>query len=368
MAGKRNMNDRKRDGVLLIEEDENSSQLLSSVMARLGYKITVTADPSKALADLKDETFTLVIAEVSLFQPSGMVKIQAPNPEICFLFTGHSVEEFRDQIEPGVSDFLSKPFSLEEAEYRVRRILVERDGRLRYQEAEQELRAARKELERKTRELELSWEDLEHIKHLYQEIGSELNKTSEKLRRANDQLEVLAITDGLTEVYNHRYFMDQIQERFKDAKRLSTQLSLLMIDIDHFKAFNDNHGHMAGDLILREIAYILRSSCQTEDLVARYGGEEFAIVLPDSDSHQAEKVAEKIRAAVESHQFPDGDKVKQVTVSVGIGVLGEGVNSVDDLISSADKALYRAKAAGRNRVVFHNQKGSMDFTQWYSRF
>ena len=358
----------KDENILIIDVDDNTTSLLSDLMGRLDCKFRIVPDPETALTHLKDEHATLIMAEVSLFQTEEIVKIQDLNPEICFIFFGQSLNDFKDQINLGVSDFLSKPFGLEEAEFRLKRIILERDMRLQYQEAERELEKARDELDRKTRELELSMEDLERIKHLYKEIGNELNTTSEKLRIANNQLEIMAITDGLTEVYNHRYFMEQIHEKFEKSKKQSTPLSLLMIDIDHFKTFNDNHGHMTGDLVLKEIAQILKSSCRGEDIVARYGGEEFSVILPGTDSHEAETVAEKIRTAVEKHQTSNGDEAQRVTVSIGLDTSREATDSVNDLISSADKALYRAKAQGRNRVVSREQKQPMSSAQWFSRF
>ena len=296
----------KKENILIIDADENSTYLLSLLIERLGYRFKVVEDLERGLNELKDRPCSLVIADVSLFEAKQILKIQELHPDICFIFTGHSVERFKDHIKPGISDFLSKPFTTEEAEFRLRRIIVDRATQCRYEDAEKELKAAKHQLERKNRDLESSMEDLEHIKRLYKEIGRELNTTSEKLRTAKDQLEVLAITDGLTEVYNHRYFMEHIHDRFEEAKRESTPLSLLMIDIDHFKTFNDNHGHMTGDLVLRKIAHILRSSCRTEDIVARYGGEEFAIILPDTNSQEAQLVAERIRTAVENHHLPNG--------------------------------------------------------------
>ncbi len=358
----------KAENVLIIDMDDSTTSILSDLMGRLDWKFRIVPDPETALTHLKNERATLVVAEVSLFQTQEIAKAQDLNPEICFIFIGESLDEFEPHINPGVSDFLSKPFGVEQAEFRLRRIILERDMRVQYQEAERELQKAEDELDRKTRELELSMEDLEHIKHLYKEIGNELNTTSEKLRIANNQLEIMAVTDGLTQVYNHRYFMEQIHEKFEEAKKQSAPLSLLMIDIDHFKAFNDNHGHMTGDLVLKEIAQILKSSCREEDIVARYGGEEFAVILPRADFHRAEMVADKIRTAVEKHHVSNGDETQRVTVSIGLDTRGEGTDSVDDLISSADKALYRAKTQGRNRVVSREQKQSISSIQWFSRF
>jgi len=340
----------ERERILIIDREEDSRYLLSLLMERLGYGFRATSDLAEGLGLLENEPFSLVIIEIEHLQAKQLLKIRQSHPHICFIFIGHSLEGLQDHAKPGLSDFLSRPVKPEEAEFRLKRILLERTTRIRHNEAERALQTAREELERKDRDLESSMEDLERIKGLYKDIGTELNTTSEKLRRAKDKLEFLAITDGLTEVFNHRYFMEQIHESFADVRDQTIPLSLLMIDIDHFKTFNDDHGHMTGDFVLREIASILKSSCRKSDLVARYGGEEFAIVLPGVDLHEAAKMAERIRRIVENHHLSDGGYTQRVTVSIGIGTSGPHIATVNDLISAADRALYRAKAGGRNRV------------------
>jgi diguanylate cyclase (GGDEF)-like protein len=365
MEGNRNM---KEENVLIIHVDDDSTSLLAQLMERLGCSFRVIENPKAALTHLENGGFTLIIADSALFQAKQMAQIQDLCQDRGLLFIGNSFEELKHKLNPGVSDFLSKPLTLEEVGFRLKRILLERDRRIRSQEVERELQEAGEELRRKGRELELSEEDLEGIKHLYKEIGDELTSTSEKLRRAKDQLENLAITDGLTEVYNHRHFMDRIHEGFEAAKKESIPISLLMVDIDHFKAFNDNHGHMTGDLVLRDVAQILKSNSRQADIVARYGGEEFAVILPETDSSQAEKVAESIRTAVESYRFSNGNEALRVTVSIGIGAKDGGIDSADQLISFADKSLYLAKSAGRNRFAFGKRIHPPPIDQWFSRF
>jgi diguanylate cyclase (GGDEF)-like protein len=358
----------KGENVLIIDPDASSTSLLPQLMERLSCESRIEEDPGKALNILKEEKFTVVIAETSLLMEEHIMGLQKLHPELCLIFTGDSLEELDSKLDPRVSDFLCKPFTLKDAEFRLTRILLERDRGLQNREAEEALQTAKEELERKKRDLERSEEDLERIKHLYQDIGNELNTTSEKLRKAKDQLTVLAITDGHTEAYNHRYFMDQIREKFEEAKKESVPISLLMIDIDYFKTFNDNHGHMTGDLVLKSIAQILKSGCRQEDIVARYGGEEFAIILPYADAHDAFTVAERIRTKVEQYSVPNGRETQTVTVSIGIGVKGEDAESIDQLISCADRALYRAKATGRNRVALFDKTRAVPNVQWFSRF
>ncbi|MFQ5881994.1 MAG: GAF domain-containing protein [Candidatus Methylomirabilales bacterium] len=156
----------------------------------------------------------------------------------------------------------------------------------------------------------------------------------------------LANTDELTGLYNHRYFYQLLGAEVKRALRYDRSLSLIMLDIDHFKQFNDRHGHLVGDEALRRLAQTLRKNSRGVDMVARYGGEEFAIILPETDLGQAAIQAERLRAAAAEQQWPEG----QLTISLGVAALTENMTRVEDLVREADWALYQAKAAGRNQV------------------
>ena len=193
-----------------------------------------------------------------------------------------------------------------------------------------------------------------------------------------------AITDGLTGLFNHRYFYERLEQEIARARRYGTPVSLLMIDLDDFKAFNDRHGHLAGDAVLREMARVLGSELRAKvDIAARYGGEELAVILPntpmlavpetwmemdpagkpakegDADAppapghqHGAEDVAERIRRRVGATQFTDSDgkRLSRLTVSIGVAVFPHRTISPEDLVGTADAALYKAKRAGKNRV------------------
>jgi two-component system cell cycle response regulator len=163
----------------------------------------------------------------------------------------------------------------------------------------------------------------------------------------------LSITDGLTKLYNHRFFQDALKREFSRSSRHKTPLSLIMLDIDHFKRFNDTHGHQQGDVVLQELARILRSQVRSLDIVARYGGEEFAIIMPDAPGEISHRVAERLRGAVEGHPVagPEGPLV--VTISLGVATVPDpGISNPTELITVADRALYRAKERGRNQVAY----------------
>ena len=165
-----------------------------------------------------------------------------------------------------------------------------------------------------------------------------------------ERVQELAITDGLTGIFVRRHFLERLHEATTRSLCYSLKLSFLMVDIDHFKRQNDTHGHLVGDVILKETAQILKASLREIDLLCRYGGEEFSIVLPDTDREGALQVAERIRLAVEEYDFRAYEELLKITISVGVAIFPDNANSVQELIDCADSALYRAKQEGRNRV------------------
>ncbi|MBI2424843.1 MAG: sensor domain-containing diguanylate cyclase [Candidatus Hydrogenedentes bacterium] len=174
----------------------------------------------------------------------------------------------------------------------------------------------------------------------------------ESIQIANQRLERLAITDGLTGLYNYRHFKEAIESEFVRAKRYAVPLSILILDIDNFKSFNDTYGHLVGDSVLRELAERSAHLVRKSDLIARYGGEEFAVILPQTGVAGALVEGERIREMVSGRPFRDVPAKVTVTVSIGVGILDHAVmQSVDELIKAADNALYEAKRQGKNRVI-----------------
>lgn len=161
----------------------------------------------------------------------------------------------------------------------------------------------------------------------------------------------LATTDGLTELYNHRYFQEQMRMQIENCKRYETEFSLIILDIDFFKKFNDTFGHQAGDAVLRQVAQTLKRNVRATDIVCRYGGEEMSIILPNTGKDVAHSTAEKICKRVSDNKFKlIGDKEVTVTISLGVSTYPYDGDSASELIEAADKRLYNAKNNGRNQV------------------
>lgn len=169
-----------------------------------------------------------------------------------------------------------------------------------------------------------------------------------------ERVEQLSITDALTGLFNRRYLMENLQKECQRAKRYGNDLSLMMIDIDYFKQYNDTNGHVAGDNLLQKFAGRLQNIARRTDFVARYGGEEFTIVMPDTHLSMAAKVAERLRSDIEEHPFANRDTQPggKITVSIGCALLDSHTdeNAAVALLQKADKCLYEAKKSGRNRI------------------
>ena len=196
----------------------------------------------------------------------------------------------------------------------------------------------------------------------YEEINRDLvnskmefEKLTRELEHKNKLLENMANIDGLTEIYNHRYFQNFLDKEINRSVRNDKTISILLADIDHFKKFNDTYGHQIGDFILKEFCRVCKNNIREYDLIARYGGEEFVFVLPETEPDEAKKVAENIRLVVENHAFADGDQIYRVTISIGMASArptGQDFKK-HEFIGLADEALYQAKKEGRNRVAIY---------------
>lgn len=308
----------ERSKILVVDDIPLNRKLEKTYLESVGYQVILANDGVEALQRVDEEAPDLILLDVMMPKMDGFNVCRrlrhTENTRFIPIIMVTALNEIEDKvkgIEAGADDFISKPFNKLELLARVKSLL-----RIKYLHDELELKIA---------ELEI----------------------------AQSKLLQLAITDGLTGLYNYRYFKEQlIQEVFR-ARRHNTNVSIAMIDIDFFKNYNDTHGHPAGDLVLKTIADLLRNNIRKIDVAARYGGEEFALVLVETDKQAASFVANKIKNLIEKQKFdyeetqPNG----KLTISMGVATFPFDAATPDELVNIADQRLYRAKKAGRNRVV-----------------
>ncbi len=185
-------------------------------------------------------------------------------------------------------------------------------------------------------------------------------EADQKIQLLNLELENLAMTDYLTNLYNRRYFMQRGEQEFRRAKRSQRPLSAMMIDIDKFKNVNDTYGHESGDTVLKQVAARLKNNLREIDLLGRVGGEEFAVLLPETSLREASISAERVRQAIQNEFFelPGGSLTISTTICIGVAVVTDKISDIDDLLRNADAALYQAKNSGRNRVITYQENSS----------
>ncbi len=175
-------------------------------------------------------------------------------------------------------------------------------------------------------------------------------KLTNERNRMMEKLQKLAITDGLTKLYNSRSFYSQLESEIDRSNRYQHPLTLLLLDIDHFKDYNDKYGHLEGDKLLVRFSQIIKSCLRTNDSAYRYGGEEFTVILPETAGDEARTVAQRIRAALADEPFSPGDE-EAVTVTISIGATEYNpTEELSTFIQRADQAMYRSKRSGRNKV------------------
>ncbi len=312
--------------ILLIDSDISVTGILSSRLSSVGFNVMVANEEETAFKLIQESSPDVILLDILMKMKSSdniLTAIKSNNlsahTPIIILSSAIDVNSKVYGFLSGASDYIVKPFRFAE-------VLARINNQIRILNMQNELEEKNKELIEK-----------------------------------NILLQQMAVTDGLTGLYNKRYILSRLSSEISHAARYREPISFLMVDVDHFKQINDTYGHVAGDMLLREIADMLKKIVREVDIVARYGGEEFLIVLPNGDMLGAKILAERLRESIEKTIFNIEENKILITISIGVKStnLKLSVDSsaeVTKLINQADMALYKAKASGRNRVEVYDDK------------
>ena len=291
--------------VLIVDDDEAVRNTMNEYIQTAGYNSEAVSCAEEALEIIQKDDFQVIITDIILPAMGGLEltkSIRKNKDADVIVMTGYGDEySYEEAIKVGASDFVIKPVRLEELLLRLKRVLKER------------------------------------------ELTNERVRMMEKLQK-------LAVTDGLTKLYNSRSFYSQLETEVDRFNRYKHPLALLLLDLDHFKEYNDNYGHLEGDKVLVRFSQIIKSCLRTNDSAYRYGGEEFTVILPETAGAESRTVAQRIRAALETERFsPENGPDVQITISIGVTEY-HTKEELSTFIQRADKAMYLSKKSGRNKV------------------
>jgi len=291
---------------LIVDDEIGVRDSMHEFIEMAGFRSTIASSAEEAIDLLKNNNIQVVITDIMLPGMGGLELTKLIKRKFntdVIVMTGYSGDySYEEAINMGASDFVIKPVRLEELLLRLKRVLKER------------------------------------------ELTQERVRMMEKLQR-------LAITDGLTKLHNSRSFYSQLEVEVDRFNRYKHPLSLLLLDIDHFKEYNDNYGHLEGDKVLVRISQLIKACLRKLDTAYRYGGEEFTVILPETSGEEAVLVAERIRKTVQAEKFtPQSDEELGITISIGTAQYA-AEEQLSTFIQRADKAMYISKQKGRNRVT-----------------
>ena len=310
--------------ILVVDDDRLSRRIIERFLESLGYAVVTAENGAMALTILQQETdIAVVITDWMMPVMDGLELCRHARAfqwerylNIILLTSRGEKEDLIEGLNAGADAFVSKP--------------------LNFAEIQAHLKVAERTLE------------------LEQKLSMQLDElilAHHQLQEAHAKIEEIARMDELTGLFNRRHIMQCLSAEFTRAKRYSSELSIFIIDLDHFKIINDSYGHPVGDQVLRETGRLLREAIRETDIMGRYGGEEFLGILPETGTKGAVILAERICQSFRSFQCPvSNDEHVQVTVSLGIASIQSEQQESDELLIQADQALYDAKKAGRNRV------------------
>ncbi len=310
--------------ILVVDDETTLRSVIGQVLRMAGHEVVTAASAEEALEHFRAAPFPLVITDIVMGGRSGLEllrELRRSVPEtLVVIMTSHgTLETAATALREGAYDFLLKPFDdlfmIEAVAQRAMdRILLENRNRL---------------------------------------LAQQLQTYARELERRNQELKDSAERDALTGLFNRRYFLRALEVETARSTRHGHRFSLILLDVDHFKHYNDTHGHPAGDELLRRLSAVLGSVQREETVCARYGGEEFVMLLPETGRDGVRVHAERLRRAVEELPLPGSETqpLGRITISLGVACFPEDGSDAETLVRVADEALYRAKGAGRNQVA-----------------
>ncbi|MBI5376733.1 MAG: diguanylate cyclase [Candidatus Schekmanbacteria bacterium] len=294
--------------ILVIDDEEIMRSMLNDVLCDEGYDVDVASNGFEGINKIKSKYYDLIITDIIMPELDGMEVLKkakeiSPQSDVLVMTGYASVETAVKSMRLGAADYIVKPFNIDQIQIVISRTIEKRN------------------LQKKANEGEF-----------YKELSQ---------------------IDGLTEVYNHRFFHQLLEAEINRSKRYNRPVSVSMLDIDNFKEYNDVNGHPAGDILLKQLAWVLTRSCRDCDYVSRYGGDEFAIIFPETDEREAAVIIKRLKQIVEESHFDKQEELsaKKLTVSIGLASFPGSASNKNELVECADKALYTAKRNGRNLLV-----------------
>lgn len=319
---------------ILVADDEFAIRgLVGELLTDEGHVVTLAEDGEDALEKFKKEWHEIVFSDIRMPKMTGIellgeIKKMTELTQFIIMTSHASIDNSIAALKKGAFDYILKPFDDLE-------VVVDAANR-----AIANLSAIREQ----------------------QYLLNTLSRQNEELGTLNKKFRELAIRDGLTGLFNHRHGEDRLVDEVDRARKFNRNLSLLFIDLDNFKFFNDKHGHLAGDEVLHSLGKLMSGATRDSDTVARWGGEEFIIIAPETNEQQACQLAETIRKLVAEYAFPHANQqpLGHVSLSIGVATMSDGIANAEQLLKLADKAVYRAKESGRDRTVFCRSELEMD--------
>lgn len=323
----------RENKILVVDDDPSILGVLEDLLENEGYKVILAQTGEEGLEIIRKGKIQIALVDIRLDKMDGLelmeqIQREKLQSEVIFMTSYASIETVIEALRMGAFDYLIKPF--------------------------ENLNQVVELIDRTMKKVKLKEEN--------SRLVAELLLKNAELEKINVKIKNMAVRDGLTGLYNYRLFKEALEKEISRSSRYKYNLCLLMMDLDHFKKYNDQYGHVKGDTLLKEVSRVLLDGSRPSDVTARYGGEEFVMILPETTKKMGIKVAERFRKEIGKLRHPEISKGPSsgITISIGVAEFPSDAEAPLELIKIADAALYGAKFNGRNRIqVSPNKKADI---------